>query len=88
MYTKNFSYSFVTVPTGKDAYNSDSVQVKRVTNLSGGNYWGKPTENNVARSLKEIFTNNFQSGYPNNIRSEIKNAIPLLSDELSYFKII
>jgi len=86
--TKNFSYSFVTVPTGKDAYNSDSVQVKRVTNLSGGNYWGKPTENNVARSLKEIFTNNFQSGYPNNIRSEIKNAIPLLSDELSYFKII
>jgi len=87
--TNNFTYSFVTVPSNQRAnYNSNSVAVKRVTNLSGGNYWGKPTEQHVARSLKEIFTNNFQSGYPNNIRTEIRNAIPLLSEELSYFKII
>ncbi|MEW4923513.1 hypothetical protein [Algibacter sp. 2305UL17-15] len=87
--TNNFTYSFVTVPSNQKAnYNSNSVAVKRVTNLSGGNYWGNPTEQHVARSLKEIFTNNFQSGYPNNIRTEIRNAIPLLSEELSYFKII
>lgn len=85
----NFTYSFVTVPSNQRAnYNSNSVAVKRVTNLSGGNYWGKPTEQNVARSLKEIFTNNFQSGYPNNIRTEIRMSIPLLSEELSYFNII
>lgn len=85
----NFTYSFVTVPSNQRAnYSSNSVAVKRVTNLSGGNYWGKPTEQNVARSLKEIFTNNFQSGYPNNIRTEIRMSIPLLSEELSYFNII
>jgi len=87
--TNNFTYSFVTVPSNQKAnYNSNSVAVKRVTNLSGGNYWGRPTEQHVARSLKEIFTNNFQSGYPNNIRTEIRNAIPLLTEKLSYFKII
>ena len=87
--TNNFTYSFVTVPSNQNAkYKSDSVAVKRVTNLSGGNYWGGNTEQNVARSLKEIFTNNFQSGYPNNIRTEIRNAIPNLKNEYSYFNII
>ena len=75
--TLKFTYSFVTVPSNIRAnYNSNSVAVKRVTNLSGGNYWGKKTEQNVARSLKEIFTNNFQAGYKNNIRKDIKTAIP------------
>lgn len=87
--TNNFTYSFVTVPSNQRAnYNSDSVAVKRVTNLSGGNYWGKPTEQHVARSIKEIFTNNFQAGYPNNIRTEIRNALGQLSGNLSYFDII
>lgn len=87
--TANFTYAFVTVPSNKRAkYNSNSVAVKRVTNLSGGNFWGKPTEQHVARSLKEIFNNNYQAGYPHNIRTEIKNAIPRLSQDLSYFKII
>lgn len=85
----NFTYSFVTVPSNQRAnYTSNSVAVKRVTNLSGGNYWGKPTEQHVARSLKEIFTNNFQSGYPNNIRTELRNAIPNLGEDFSYFKLI
>ncbi|MFH6603895.1 hypothetical protein ACEZ3G_10440 [Maribacter algicola] len=87
--TNNFTYSFVTVPSNQRAnYNSDSVAVKRVTNLSGGNYWGKPTEQHVARSLKEIFTNNFQAGYPNNIRTEIRAALEEFSGNLSYFDII
>lgn len=85
----NFTYSFVTVPSNQRAnYNSNSVAVKRVTNLSGGNYWGKPSEQHVARSLKEIFTNNFQAGYTNNIRADIKANISRLENELSYFDII
>lgn len=84
-----FTYSFVTVPSNQRAnYNSNSVAVKRVTNLSGGNYWGKPSEQHVARSLKEIFTNNFQAGYTKNIRTDIKANIPFLKTELSYFKLI
>jgi hypothetical protein len=85
----NFSYSFVTVPSNQRAnYNSNSVAVKRVTNLSGGNYWGKPSEQHVARSIKEIFTNNFQAGYANNIRADIRENLPRLENELSYFKLI
>lgn len=84
----NFSYSFVTVPSNQRAnYRDSSVAVKRVTNLSGGNYWGLPTVHNVARSLKEIFTNNFQTGYPNNIRTEIRNEMPKFDNDLSYFNI-
>lgn len=87
--SSNFTYSFVTVPSNSRAkYNSNSVAVKRVTGLSGGNYWGKDTIPNVARSLKEIFINNFQNGYRTDIRQEIRNAIPHLSSELSYFNII
>lgn len=84
----SFTYSFVTVPSNQKAvYKPDGVAVKRVTNLSGGNYWGKPTVQNVAKSLKEIFTNNFQSGSRNTFRTDIRNAIPELSDtnSLSYF---
>lgn len=86
---KNFTYSFVTVPSNQRAkYKSESVAVKRVTNLSGGNYWGKPTEQYIARSLKEIFTNNYDSGFNTNIRTDIKNNLSELNNNLSYFKLI
>jgi len=87
--SNNFTYSFVTVPSNRrDLYSQDSVSVKRVTNLSGGNYWGKPTAPNIARSLKEIFINNYLSGYRTDIRNDIKKAIPFLSTELKYFNLI
>jgi hypothetical protein len=86
--SNNFTYSFVTVPSNQRAnYGSNSVAVKRVTNLSGGNYWGKTTVPNVARSLKEIFTNNFQYGFRNNIRTDLRTAIPAFPNQLSYFGI-
>jgi hypothetical protein len=87
---QSFTYSFVTVPSNKNAlYKSNSVSVKRVTNLSGGNYWGKATSQNVAKSLKEIFTNNFQSGSKPSFRDNIRNNIPELTTNhsLSYFGI-
>lgn len=83
-----FTYSFATVPTNQRGnYNPNSVSVKRVTNLSGGNYWGNTTTPNVARSLKEIFTNNYVNGFNTNIRNDIRTAIPHLgiNNPLSYF---
>ena len=85
---QNFSYSFVTVPSNRNTiYNPNGVAVKRVTNLSGGNYWGNPSIQNVAKSLKEIFTNNFQSGTRTGLRTDIRTAIPELAanNQLSYF---
>jgi hypothetical protein len=59
-----FTYSFVTLPSNtRTTYRSNGVAVKRVYNLSGGNYWGRPTEPNICRSIKEIFNNNYSSGF-------------------------
>lgn len=83
-----FTYAFVTVPSNNNAiYNPSSVAVKRVTNLSGGNYWGKPSQQNVAKSLKEIFSNNYSSGSRTTLRGDLRNAIPHLNNEgcLNYF---
>jgi len=87
---QSFSYSFVTVPSNQNTlYKQDNVAVKRVTNLSGGNYWGQPSIQNVAKSLKEIFTNNFQSGFNSSIREDIRKSIPELNKDksLCYFKL-
>jgi hypothetical protein len=61
--------------------------VKRVTNLSGGNYWGSATHQNVARSLKEIFNNNFQGGFRHSLREDIGAALIELKSgtEYAYF---
>lgn len=84
----NFSYSFVTVPSNKrTTYKSESVAVKRVTNLTGGNYWGKPTSQHVAKSIKEIFNSNFQSGFNNSLRQDLKKAIPYLDTKYDFFKV-
>ena len=86
---RSFTYSFVTVPSNQNAaYSPNSVAVKRVTNLSGGNYWGKQSVQHVAKSLKEIFTNNFTTGFRTTIRTDIRSAIPHLplGSTLDYFK--
>ncbi|MEO5775762.1 MAG: hypothetical protein ABIQ27_02595 [Flavobacterium sp.] len=85
---QSFTYSFVTVPSNQNTiYKPEGVAVKRVTNLSGGNYWGKPSVQNVAKSMKEIFTNNFQSGSRTTLRTDIRAAIPELTNNnsLDYF---
>lgn len=87
---RTFTYSFVTVPTNQRAvYNQNSVAVKRVTNLSGGNYWGKPSQQNVARSIKEIFGNNFSSGSRTTLRGDLRYALTHLREDgdLGYFKL-
>lgn len=60
---KRFSYAFATVPTQKDLskFNKTATPVLRVSNLSGGNYWGQPARNGVAGSIGDIFNKNFAS---------------------------
>lgn len=62
---KDFKYSFITVPTQKDLekIKENSTQVLRVKNLSGGNFWGTITKENVAKSIGEIFKDNFNESY-------------------------
>lgn len=55
--TASFKYAFVTVPTTKmDKIKPNSTAVLRVSGLSGRNYWGHPSKQGVAESLKEIFS--------------------------------
>ena len=86
---RNFTYSFATVPSNqRTIYSSNSTAVKRVSNLSGGNYWGKPTQQNVARSIKEIFAN-YSSGFRTSLRVDLSNAIPQMNSNglLNYFQL-
>ena len=57
---ESFRYAFVTVPTVKvEKLKPDSVAVLRVTNLTGGNYWGLPTKNSIAQNIGELVTQQF-----------------------------
>lgn len=88
-----FSYAFATVPTQKDVDNdfkATSTAVQRVANISGGNYWGRPTKNSVALSLDELFLRNFQTGTgKGGVRPGLANAVSELGGggTYSYFRL-
>ena len=85
-----FTYAIITVPSNvRTTYKSNSVAVKRVTNLSGGNYWGKESKENVARSIKEIFANNYLPGYNRSILEDIRADLPEFKPggRFDYFKL-
>ena len=82
---QKFTYSFVTVPTSKEP-KDDSITVKRVINISGGNYWGKQSVPGVANSIKNIFGANFRTG-ASNINSSLTTQLPLLKTNYDYFKL-
>lgn len=82
-----FSYSFVTVPTNSNEYKATNVSVKRVYNLSGGNYLGQPSKSGVASSIKEIFNRNFSAGWTSGSqRNDVNNALEE-KDKLDYFNL-
>lgn len=86
----SFSYSFATVPSNKlELFKPTSTSVMRVRGLSGGNYWGRPSKDAIARSIKEIFKN-YSIGYiRGDIRSSLKIALPHLKEgeELDFFNL-
>lgn len=85
---RNFTYSFVTVPTVKlQKIKSDSVCVLRVKNLSGGNYWGLASKIGVADSIKEMLNRNLSRGHKLNHLYTIQQSIPLLSTTYKYFNL-
>lgn len=71
----DFTYSFVTVPTQSRPIKPNSMAVRRVESLSGGNYWGRPSQAGVAESLSEIFKRVFKSAFDGGIRGHIDNQI-------------
>lgn len=73
----SFSYAFSTVPTvKKDKFKKESTAVLRVKNLSGGNYWGHPTDQGIAKCINELagnhFSNEFRGGLINHINESLK----------------
>ena len=85
---KKFTYSFVTVPTVRlEAFTTNSTAVKRVINLSGGNYWGYPTKSGIANSIKEMLSRNLDSGSETNHLNTLREEINKLNEDYSYFRI-
>ena len=85
---KKFTYSFVTVPTVKlEKFKTNSTAVKRVINLSGGNYWGYPTKSGIANSIKEMLSRNLANGAEMNHLNTLREELNKLNDDYSYFKI-
>lgn len=82
-----FAYSFVTVPTNKlEIYKPTTLAVRRVHELSGGNYWGRPTKSGVARSAQEIFAGaRIGPGDGKHVRRSLDAAAGSLSTAYSYF---
>lgn len=86
---ENFSYSFVTVPTvDLDKFSPTSVAVQRVRNLSGGNYWGNPSGDGIARNIKEIFNNNFSNAFDPNLRRSLEQEIDNIETTYDYFRLL
>lgn len=72
---KEFSYSFVTVPTQKKDILPNSMAVRRVESLSGGNFWGRKTKAGVAESLSEIFKRVFGPAFDQDVRGHIAKLV-------------
>lgn len=85
---QRFTYSFVTVPTVNVAkLLPTSTAIKRVTNISGGNYWGLPSVTNVANSVKEMLDRNLRTGHTTNHLNTIATEITKINAEYSYFRL-
>jgi len=88
---QRFSYAFVTVPSnGVSKYNRNSAPVLRLSNLSGGNFWGHPALNGVAGSVADIFPKNFSSALQGLGRTwpiHLSNELLLLPGKYSYFNL-
>lgn len=83
---KKFFYAFVTVPSQKGKFKSDGLPVQRVRNLSGGNYWGRPSQSGIASSVKEIFNKNFSGWLLDSQKDDVESAIKN-KQSLGYFSV-
>ncbi|CCY27421.1 putative uncharacterized protein [Acholeplasma sp. CAG:878] len=85
---RRFTYSFATVPTvNTDRLTTNSVAVKRVSNLSGGVYWGNRTKSGVAQSLGELPSRVFYTNQHINPRIVLGEELRQIDTKYKYFKI-
>lgn len=80
---RSFSYAFVTVPTQRKPITPESLAVLRVKNLTGGNYWGKASQANIASSLSEFPGRNFAHVFSGGVQTHINTQ---LNADQRYFK--
>lgn len=86
---KHFSYAFVTVPSNKlETFKTTSLPVKRVSELSGGNYWGLESKQGIAKGLREIFSvGRIGKDNGRSIHSALEQTLPSLKSEFKYFRL-
>lgn len=72
---RQFSYAFVTVPSNQGTYRINSASVLRVRGLTGGNYWGKPTESSIAACIKELAGRRFPTVFSGGVIAHINSSI-------------
>ena len=83
-----FTYAFATVPTVKvDTIKRNSAPVLRVSNLSGGNYWGMQSVSGIASSMKEMLSRNLSNGANSSHKTTLASELPKLSSIYDYFGI-
>jgi len=83
---KKFTYSFVTVPTVHlSTVKQASTPVKRVNNLSGGNYWGYPSKTGIASNIKEMLSRNLASGENASHLNTLQRELNELNGKYEYF---
>ncbi len=82
---RRFSYAFVSVPTSRGNFESKSLSVLRVANLTGGNFWGRSTKAGTAKALNEFFSINFGQHFTGTIQSSIENNVLKQPDVLEGF---
>jgi len=84
---RNFTYSFVTVPTTtRTRFTPSNLAVLRVNNLTGGNYWGKTTHQGVALCINNFFGRNFVNHFNGGVQTHITNQINLDSNYYKRFR--
>jgi len=83
-----FFYAFATMPSQKPSKfdSPKTLPIIRLKQLSGGNYWGLPTQVGV-KSIKEIFVTNFSSSIGDDHLAHLKKELSKLKTDYNYFKI-
>lgn len=79
---EEFKYSFITVPSNNNDYKRSTTSVLRVRELSGSNFWGLPTKDEVAHTISDIFTLNYSESF-----SEKTLEKRHLENDIAYFKL-
>ena len=73
---RKFKYSFATVPSNKiEKIKPKGVNVLRVKNLTGGNYWGRRSVSDIAASIKEFPSRHFPSMFVGGVANHISKKL-------------